>query len=122
MDVVFRFGNLAIHAHFNESSTAQVIYAALPIDSTVSRWGDEIYFEIPIKLGPEEATLDLNVGDIGYWPEGSCLCLFFGKTPASIDDRPRPASEVNLVGTFAASSEVLRKVASGTKAQVLKRR
>ena len=120
MDVRFRFGSLEVPAQFNDSSTAQVIYASLPIKSKVNRWGDEIYFEIPTKLGPEDATLDLKVGDIGYWPEGACLCLFFGKTPVSIDERPRPASEVNLIGTFSVSPDVLRKVTSGTKAEVLK--
>ena len=106
-------------ANFNKSASAQVITAALPIQSVVNRWGDEIYFEIPVKLPSEDATFDLKVGDIGYWPEGACLCLFFGKTPASIDERPRPASEVNIVGTFSASPETLRKLKSGTKVQVL---
>jgi len=120
VEIIFRFGNLEVKANFNKSNTAQVIAAALPIQSRINRWGDEIYFEIPVKLSPENATLELKVGDIGYWPEGACLCLFFGKTPASIDERPRPASEVNIVGTFFASPELLRKVASGTKVQMLK--
>ena len=120
MEVLFQFGSLRVDTQLNNSKTAQAIYATLPISSKVSRWGDEIYFEIPVKLPMEEGTLDLKVGDIGYWPEGACLCLFFGKTPASIDDHPRPASEVNLVGTFSVPPEVLRKVASGTKVQVLK--
>ena len=120
MEILFQFGTLEVKANFNKSNSAQVIAAALPIKSIVNRWGDEIYFEIPVKLPSEEATLDLKVGDIGYWPEGACLCLFFGKTPASIDDHPRPASEVNIVGTFSTSPEVLRKVASGTKVHVLK--
>ena len=119
MDVSFQFGSLRIDTQFNNSKTAQEIYAALPISSKVSRWGDEIYFEIPVKLPSEDGTLDLKVGDIGYWPQGACLCLFFGKTPASIDERPRPASEVNIVGTFSVTPEVLRKIASGTKVQVL---
>ena len=120
MDVLFQFGNLQVTAQFNDSSTAQIIYAALPIHSTANRWGDEIYFEIPVKLSPEAATFDLKVGDIGYWPEGACLCLFFGKTPASVDDRPRPASEVTVLGTFSESPVLLRKVAPGTKVRVLK--
>ena len=120
MNVVFQFGDLSIESRFNSSNTARIIYDSLPVSSSVNRWGDEIYFEIPAKLGPEETTLDLEVGDIGYWPEGSCLCLFFGKTPASIDNRPRPASEVAVVGKFSATPESLRKVASGTKVRVLK--
>ena len=120
MDVIFQFGDLQVNAEFNDSNTAHVIYDALPMDAKVNCWGEEIYFEIPAKLAAEDATLDLKVGDIGYWPEGACLCLFFGKTPASIDERPRPASEVTLVGTFLAPLDRLRKVDSGTKVRVFK--
>ncbi|OGW85886.1 MAG: hypothetical protein A3C35_06740 [Omnitrophica bacterium RIFCSPHIGHO2_02_FULL_46_11] len=120
MDVSFQFGSLAVKAKFNDSNVAQVIYSALPIHSKVNRWGDEIYFEIPEKLPLESGTLNVKIGDIGYWPEGACLCLFFGKTPASIDECPRPASEVTIVGTFTASLDTLRKVVSGIKVQVLK--
>ena len=120
-DILFQFGDLRIQASFNDSSTAQIIASALPIESRVNRWGDEIYFEIPAKLPPEQSTVDLNVGDIAYWPEGSCLCLFFGRTPASIDERPRPASDVNIVGRFSESAEPLRKVAAGATVRVMKR-
>ena len=120
MDVLFQLGPLQVEAKFNQSSAAEIIHAALPLDSTVNCWGDEIYFEIPVKCPPEDETLDLKVGDIGYWPEGACLCLFFGKTPVSVDDRPRPASEVNLVGTFSTPPDALRKVTSGTRVQVVR--
>ena len=121
MDVLFRFGTLEVKANFNKSSTAQLIAAALPLQSKVNRWGDEIYFEIPVKLPAENGTLNLKVGDIGYWPQGACLCLFFGRTPASVDEHPRPAGEVTVVGTFSAQPEVLRRVPAGAKVQVLKR-
>ena len=120
MDITFEFGSLRIDASLNDTSAAQVIYSTLPITGKVNHWGDEIYFEIPVKLTPEKTTMDLKVGDIGYWPQGTCLCLFFGKTPASIDERPRPASEVAVVGTFRAAPELLRTVASGTKVRILK--
>jgi uncharacterized protein len=118
MPVTFQFGNLEVPATFNDSNTADLILSSLPIESKVNLWGDEIYFEIPVKLEPEEATLDLNVGDIAYWPQGSCLCLFFGKTPASTNDQPRPASEVNRVGRFECSAKVLKKVLEGAHVSV----
>ena len=120
MDVLFRFWKFEIEAKFNDSPAASAIYHSLPFTSSVNRWGDEIYFEIPVKLSLQNGTLDVKIGDIAYWPEGACLCLFFGKTPASIDDRPRPASEVNLVGTFSLSPMLLRKVTPGTSVHVLK--
>ena len=120
MDVLFRFGKFEIEAKFNDSPAASAIYHSLPFTSSVNRWGDEIYFEIPVKLSLQNGTLDVKIGDIAYWPEGACLCLFFGKTPASKDHEPRPASEVMIMGSFPATPQELRKVSSSTKVSVFK--
>jgi hypothetical protein len=69
-------------AELNDSKTAALIWAALLISAEVSTWGDEIYFAIPVKTGPENAVSVVREGDLAYWPEGSCFCIFFGKTPA----------------------------------------
>jgi hypothetical protein len=71
----------------NETEAAAKIAEALPIESSANTWGEEIYFEIPVsaKLAPD-ATAEVSVGDIGYWPPGRALCIFFGKTPASARD------------------------------------
>lgn len=119
MKVCFWFDSVQVQSEWNDSATAREIAKTLPVQSVIRRWGDEIYFEISAKLPDEKATLDLEVGDIGYWPEGACLCLFFGKTPASVDERPRPASGVNLVGKFKVSPAILRKVKSGTSVGVV---
>ena len=75
----------------NDSPIARALAQRLPITATVNRWGDEIYFDVPVKMANTEPTLEVKVGDIAYWPEGPCLCIFFGKTPASRTDEPRPA-------------------------------
>jgi len=46
----------------------------------------------------ETATLKVKARDIGYWSPGKELAIFFGPTPASIDETPAPASEVNIIG------------------------
>jgi hypothetical protein len=75
------------------------VWEALPIEGSVNRWGEEVYFDIPVKAGLEEgARADVEVGEIGYWPTGSAFCVFFGPTPASDGDRPRAASAVNIIG------------------------
>ena len=84
--------NNALAGEMNQSETAKAIYEALPIEATGSTWGDEIYFDIPVQMPAENATLDLEVGDLAYWVAGACFCIFYGRTPASIDDKPRPAS------------------------------
>ena len=56
----------------NETETAQRIYKSLPIEAEGNFWGNEIYFEIPVEMENENPTENLKVGDLAYWPEGSC--------------------------------------------------
>ena len=79
--------------------TARLIEAALPIESETMQWGDEFYFDIPVDTGPENARPSVNVGDLAFWPQGNCFCIFFGKTPMSrSEDEIIPASPVNVIG------------------------
>ena len=91
----------------------------LPVESVAQRWGEEIYFEIPVRMKNETPTLDVSIGDVGYWPDGHCFCIFFGKTPASKGKEPRPASEVTLIGKTSASPDLLEKVKQGGKIYLL---
>ena len=69
------------------------------MEGTVNRWGDEIYFHIPVKIGlAPDARADVDVGDVAYWPPGRALCLFWGPTPASRGPEPQAASPVNVFG------------------------
>jgi len=85
-------------ADLNNSSTADLIWENLPIEGKVSTWGEEIYFEIPVKAEHDNAVSIVEEGDLAYWPEGCSFCIFFGQTPASTAGEIRPASPVNLVG------------------------
>jgi len=100
--------------------TAESLWNALPIDGRADRWGDEIYFGIPVKLDAENASEDVEVGDVGYWPPGNAFCIFFGRTPASIGNEPRAASPVNVFGKILGDSAVFRKVRSGSKIRIEK--
>jgi hypothetical protein len=106
-------GKLELEASLNETRTATKVFEALPITSTVNTWGDEIYFTIPVRAGPEDAQELVNLGDIGYWPPGKAMCLFFGKTPISRNDEIRPASPVNIIGKVEGDLKLLRKVKDG---------
>lgn len=120
MEIVIKFGDIAVTAELNDSETARKIQAALPITGRVNTWGDEIYFSIPVKAGLEkEATADMEVGDIAYWPPGHAFCLFFGPTPASTGPKPRAASPVNKVGRILSDPELLKKVPDGAKVEII---
>ncbi|WP_318569090.1 cyclophilin-like family protein [Salinigranum marinum] len=77
--------------------TSAALAEALPVAGDAARWGDELYFSVPVDVGPENARAVVDVGAVAYWPAGSKLCLFWGPTPASEGEEPRAAAPVNVV-------------------------
>jgi hypothetical protein len=57
----------------------------------------------------------VEVGELGYWPVGRALCIFFGPTPVSHGDQPRAYSPVNLLGRILGDAILFRQVKSGEK-------
>ena len=90
--------------------TANAIWSALPIKAGANRWGDEIYFSIPVKIGEENAQQVVEKGDIGYWSPGNAFCIFFGLTPASSGNEIRAASPVNIFGKILGDPSVFKRV------------
>ncbi len=106
-------GGLALEAELDDSPTATAIAAALPLRANGNRWGDEIYFRIPVHQEPAgDARAEVAVGELAYWPPGQAFCIFFGRTPASTDDRPRAASPVNPIGWVKGDLNQLRQTSS----------
>ncbi len=98
--------------------TAQKILDALPIESGGSRWGQEIYFSIPVKQGEEDSQEVVEKGDLAYWPPGNAFCIFWGRTPASTGDEIRPASAVNVFGRLTGDLSKLDDFSSGSNVTV----
>jgi hypothetical protein len=112
--IVISSGDVSLRAELNDSPTARQIWEALPIDGRANIWGDEIYFDIPVASDREpDARAEVEVGELGYWPVGHAFCIFFGPTPASVDDRPRAASPVNILGRVLGDATQFRAVCSG---------
>lgn len=106
-------GEVEMLAELYDTNTAELIWNALPIKGRANRWGEEIYFSIPVSTGEEDAKEVVEVGDLGYWPPGKAFCIFFGRTPASIGDEVRPASPVNVFGHLLGNPKEFDKVSSG---------
>ncbi len=90
--------------------TADAIWAALPIKGSANRWGDEIYFSIPVKVKEENGREEVEIGSVAYWPPGNALCIFFGATPASDHGEPHAASPVNVFAKVVGDATVFKKV------------
>ena len=67
-------------------------------EAKAERWGDEVYFELPVKLELKGERTLMEVGEVAYWPDGNCLCIFFGPTPMSRDEQPVAYSKVKPLG------------------------
>ncbi len=107
-------GSVSLPAELNDSPTARLVWEALPIEAHANRWGDEIYFEIPVVARQSaDARADVAVGELGYWPVGHAFCIFFGPTPVSSGPAPRAYSPVNILGRVIGDATAFRSVADG---------
>jgi hypothetical protein len=99
MKIAISVGPVTLDAELHDTPTSRKIIDALPIKGSISTWGDEIYFPIPVEEGLDStAKEEVNMGDLGYWPSGKAFCIFFGPTPVSPPDKIVPASAVNIIG------------------------
>ena len=92
--------------------TVDMIIRKLPLEGRTAIWKEEVYFEIPVKMGEEKAKSTVEKGTIAFWPMGSAICVFHGET--------QPYSPVNVLGTITKNLELFSRVKSGTKIKVEK--
>jgi len=112
--IVIQAGTITMEAELFETETARAVFSSLPITGRVNRWGEEIYFQIPVEMEREADARDVvEAGEIGYWPDGNAFCIFFGKTPASRGDEIRAASPVNVFGRIVGDAISFGAIADG---------
>jgi hypothetical protein len=112
-------GGVVAPATLGDNDTADAIWDALPLTAQGNRWGDEIYFEIPVRLPQAADARDvLEAGELGYWPVGHAFCMFWGPTPASRGDEIRAYSPVNVFGRLEGDPAAFDSVASGAEVKV----
>lgn len=109
---------LRLRGVLNSTKTAEKLWKALPIEGKASRWGEEIYFSIPVAAELEDGREVVELGDIGYWPPGQAICFFFGPTPVSRGEEIRPYSPVTVVGRLLDDPKSLREVKEGETVRV----
>ena len=112
-------GKVTFEADVYDTPTARAILAALPLEGRISTWGDEVYFPIPLDLAEEpDASANVAVGDLGYWPMGRAFCIFFGPTPVSVNEHPHAASPVNVFGHMIDDLARLKAILPGASIRV----
>ena len=115
----FDFAELSLEAELLDTPTAKAIAAALPITSAALTWGEEVYFDVPVKVKREaDARAVITPGEIAFWPDGPAIAIGFGRTPISKGNETRLASPCNVFAKALGSVKVLAKVKTGTKVAV----
>ncbi len=111
----FDFGLLSLDAALLETPTASAITAALPITASVLTWGEEVYFEVPVRT---DARAIVTPGEIAYWPDGPAIAIGFGRTPVSKSGETRLAAPCNVFARAMSDVKALAGVKAGTKVVV----
>ena len=95
---------------FMAPRTVDTIVRKLPMEGRAALWKEEVYFEIPVRLGEEKAKPTVDTGTLAFWPMGSALCIFYGKS--------QPYSPVSILGKVTKNLEIFSQVKSGTRIRV----
>lgn len=96
IDIGGRITTASLTDESHNTETREAVRDALPLEGKATKWGDELYFDVPVNVPPKETTTEVPVGSVAYWHRGNALCFFWGPTPASDGDEPRAASPVNV--------------------------
>ena len=116
----FDFGTVTLDADLLDTPTARAVAAALPISSSALTWGEEVYFEVPVRVAREADARDVVVpGEVAYWPDGHCIALGFGRTPMSRGEECRLASRCNIFASTLGDVKALAAVSAGARVQVI---
>jgi hypothetical protein len=104
----------AVSATLNDTPTARGLVAALPVDARAQTWGEEVYFEVPVKATLESGAKQVvPPGTVCLWVEGSSLALPWGRTPVSEGDESRLVTRCNVLGMIDGDPRQLASVRSG---------
>ena len=119
--VEFKGGeSITIQLRPDPTPTTEVLLTSIPFSSSANTWGDEVYFNAPFHAELEtDARAEMDIGDVAFWPDGDAIAIFFGRTPSSVDGKPRAYSPCNLIGTLDGNISALRRVRSGHSLEVV---
>ena len=100
--MIIKYNDFYLNIKLNNSQTSKAIQELKDFKAKINTWGEEIYFETPLKtakLEPNSRDV-INLGEVAYWVEGSSIAIGFGPTPASLGSEIRLVTKVNIIGNY----------------------
>jgi hypothetical protein len=85
-------------AILDDSDISNEIWLSLPFSADINMLGSQIYFVMHLDNKPKGDSRIFEKGDIAYWPEADAICIFFGPTPLSTDERPVAQYPMKKIG------------------------
>ena len=95
--IALKFNEKKLILVLRDTPTADKIYNALPFESKVQKWGEEIFFNTDLNIELEkDARSVVELGEIAFWCDGSAIAIGYGKTPVSKENEIRLISPCNV--------------------------
>ena len=122
--MIINYNDFSLNIKLNNSVTSKGIQKLNDFIAKINTWGEEIYFETPLKtakLEPNSRDV-INLGEVAYWVEGSSIAIGFGPTPASLGNEIRLVTKVNIIGNYDVSDanlQFLKNLNDNNKINVL---
>ena len=113
-------GRVAVRIELAATSTADLVWQALPLHSTVETWGQSLQIPTPLESGRDRTAKVLGaVGDIYFWVEHDRIVVPFGPTPISRPGECRLQSPANVIGRALDDVRAFVAVTPGEKASLV---
>ncbi|MCL2785859.1 MAG: cyclophilin-like fold protein [Methanomassiliicoccaceae archaeon] len=85
-------------AELDDSDVSNEIWLSLPFSADINMLGSQMYFEMILDSESVGDSKIFEKGDIVRWPSAGAICIFFGPTPLSTDERPVVSFPMKRIG------------------------
>ncbi len=114
MQIKITSNDTELTGRIDHDEFAEKLAPHLPVSTTASTYGEEVYFDLPVEMDVEDDATDVvDPGTITFWCEGTAMAIPYGPTPSSHEDECRLAADVNILGELDGDPDRLDNISAG---------